>query len=165
MRAFIVFLLSCASVFGADGGIQVFITTKTNAESITTKEFYTRDGQTNLVRCTETKAGVVQFRTHMFYHGGSLVGNYMEMPDSSGLRTEAGTAYSVSLSCDASRSLKSLVIEAKDGVIIDVFSYTNGVFSPLESSIISEANTAGSEVREMMEKVSERSRLSERSNK
>lgn len=100
MRAFIVFLLSCASVLGADGGIQVFTSAKTNAEtaSITTKEFYTRDGQTNLVRHTKTKAGVVQIRIHRFYHGGALVGDYVAMPDSSGLTTEAGTPYSVSWS-------------------------------------------------------------------
>ncbi len=61
MRAFIVFLLSCASVLGADSNVRVFTTAKTNAEtaSIITKEFYTRDGQTNLVRHTKTKAGVV----------------------------------------------------------------------------------------------------------
>lgn len=66
MRAFIAFLLSCASVFGADGDIRVVTTARTNAEtaSITIKDFYTRDGQTNLVRHTKTKAGVVQIRIH-----------------------------------------------------------------------------------------------------
>src|SRR2546430_17007900 len=75
MRTFIVFLLSCASVFGADGGIQVVSTSKTNAQtaSITTKDVFTRDGQTNLVRDTKTKAGVVQIRIHRFYYGRSLV--------------------------------------------------------------------------------------------
>ena len=78
MRTFIVFLLSCASVFGADSGIQVFTIAKTNAEaaSITTKEFYTRDGQTNLVRHTKTKAGDVQIRIHRFYHPRALLGDY-----------------------------------------------------------------------------------------
>ena len=160
MRAFIVFLLSCASVLGADGGIQVFTSAKTNAEtaSITTKEFYTRDGQTNLVRHTKTKAGVVQIRIHRFYHGGALVGDYVAMPDSSGLTTEAGTPYSVSLECDASRNPKSLVIGTKDGVILDAFSYTNGVFSPVESSLLTKANAAGSQTRAVMEELSERSK-------
>src|SRR5205085_368732 len=126
-----IFLLSFASVFGADGDIRVVTTAKTNAEtaSITTKDFYTRDGQTNLVRHTKTKAGVVQIRIHRFYHAGSLVGDYVAMSDSSGLTTEAGTPYSVSLECAASGSPKFVVI-GKEGVILDAFSYTNGVFSP-----------------------------------
>lgn len=160
MRAFIVLLLSCAVVFGADGGIQLFTTAKTNAEttSITTKDFYTRDGQTNLVRHTKTKAGAVQIRIHRFYHAGTLVGDFVAMRDSSGLTTEAGIPYSVSLECDASRSPKSVVIGTKDGVILDAFSYTNGVFSPVESSFLTKANAAGSQVRGVIEELSERSK-------
>lgn len=160
MRAFIAFLLSCAAVFGADGDIRVVTTAKTNAEtaSITTKDFYTRDGQTNLVRHTKTKTGVVQIRIHRFYHAGTLVGDFVAMPDSSGLTTEAGTPYSVSLECDAARNPKSVVIGTKDGAILDAFSYTNGVFSPVESSTLAKANAAGSQTRAVMEELSERSK-------
>ena len=160
MRAFIVFLLSCASVFGADSGVHVVSTAKTNAESasITTKDFYTRDGQTNLVRHTKTKVGVVQIRIHRFYHAGVLVGDYVAMPDSSGFTTEAGIQYSASLECDASRNPKSVIIGTKDGIILDAFSYTNGVFSPVESSILTKANAAGSQTRAVMEELSERSK-------
>jgi hypothetical protein len=158
MRAFIVFLLSCASVFGADSGIRVVSTAKTNAESasITTNDFYTRDGQTNLVRHSKAKAGVVQIRIHRFYHAGALVGDHVAIPDSSGFTTEAGTPYSVSLECDASRNPKSVVIGTKDGVILDAFSYTNGVFSPVESALLTKANAAGSAVGGAMEELSER---------
>lgn len=158
MRALIVFLLSCASAPGADGGIKVFTTSKTNAESITTKEFYTRDGQTNLVRHTKTKAGDVQIRIHRFYHAGTLVGDYVSMRDSSGFTTEAGTPYSVSLECDASRNPESMVIGTKDGVVLDAFSYTNGVFTPVESSALSKANAAGLQIRTEMEQLSERNK-------
>ena len=158
MRAFAVFLLSCASLFGADGGIQVFTTTRTNAESITTKEFYTRDGQTNLVRHTKTNAGDVQIRIHRFYHAGALVGDYVATLNSSGLTTEAGSPYSASLECDASGSPKALVIAAKDGVILDAFSYTNAVFSPVESSLLSKANATGLLMRGVIEELSERSK-------
>jgi len=160
MRAFIVFLLSCAPVFAADAGIQVVTTAKTNAEtaSVITKDFYTRDGQTNLVRHTNTKTGVVRIRIHRFYHAGTLVGDYVAMTDSSGFTTEAGTPYSVSLECDASRNPKSVVIGTKDGVILDAFSYTNGVFAPVESSVLTKANAAGSQTRAVMEELSERSR-------
>lgn len=68
MRAFIIFILSCAPVFGADSGIRVFTTAKTNAEtgSISMKVIFTRDGQTNLVCTTKTKAGAVQIRIQRF---------------------------------------------------------------------------------------------------
>jgi hypothetical protein len=160
MRAFIVFLLSCASVFGAAGNIRVVTSAKTNAgtASITTKDFYTRDGQTNLVRHTKTKAGIVQIRIHRFYYAGSLVGDYVAMPDSSGFTTEAGTPYSVSLESDASRNPRAVVIGTKDGVIVDAFSYTNGVFSPVESSLLTKANTTGSQMRGAMEELSERTK-------
>ena len=149
MRAFIVCLLSCASVLGADGGIQIFTTARTNGESITTKEFCTSDGQTNLVRHTKTKAGVVQIRIHRFYQAGALVGDFVAMTDSSGFTTEAGTPYSVSLECDAFRNPKSVVIGTKDGVILDAFSYTNGIFSPVERSVLQKANTAGADMRQL----------------
>ena len=158
MKTFIVYLLLCASVFGADG-IHVVTTTKTNATSasIITKDFYTRNGQTNLVRHTKTKAGVVQIRIHRFYHRGSLVADFVAMPDSSGFTTEANTPYSVSLECDASRNPKSVVIGTKDGIILDAFTYTNGLFSPVDSSLLTKANAIGSEVRGVMDELSGRS--------
>ena len=159
MRPFIVLLLSCAAAFGADGGVHIASTAKTNAESasITTKDFYTRDGQTNLVRHTKTKAGVIQIRIHRFYHAGALVGDYVATRDSSGLTTEAGIPYSVSLECAASGSPKFVVI-GKEGVILDAFSYTNGVFSPVESAALTKAKAAGSKTQAVMDELSERSK-------
>ena len=149
--------MSCASVLGADRDIRVVTTAKTNAEtaSIITKDFYTRDGQTNLVRHTKTKAGAVQIQIHRFYHAGLLVGDYVAMRDSSGFTTEGGIPYSVSLDYDASRNPKSLIIGTKEGVILDAFSYTNSVFSPVASSLLTEANKVGSEVRGAIEELSE----------
>jgi hypothetical protein len=159
MRTFIVFLLSCASVLGADSSIFVASTVRTNdSGTVSTKEVFTRDGQTNLVRNTATKRGVVQIRIHRFYHGGSLVGDFTAMPDSSGFTTEAGTPYSVSLECDASRNPKSVVIATKNAVIVDAFNYTNGVFVPVENSVLTKANLAGSQTRAVMEDLSERSK-------
>jgi len=159
MRAFIIFLLSCASVLGADRDIRVVTTVHTNDSGrVSTKDVFTRDGQTNLVRNTATKDGVVQIRIHRFYHDGSLVGEFVAMPDTSGFTTEAGTPYSVSLECDASHNPKSVVIATKDGVILDAFSYTNGVFVPVDSSVLSKANVAGLQTRAVMDELSERSK-------
>ncbi len=160
MKAFIVLILSCVWLIAADGDIRVYTAAKTNAEtaSISTKEFFTRDGQTNLVRHTQTKAGVVRIRVHRFYHAGTLVGDFIDMPDSSGFSSEAGTAYSLNLECDASRNPKSVAISTKDGVILDAFAYTNGVFSPVDASLLTKANSAGSEVRGVMQELNEKSK-------
>lgn len=148
MRTFIIFLLSCAPVLGADGGLQVVSTARTNTQtaSIATKDVFTRDGQTNLVRDTKTKAGVIQIRIHRFYHSGSLVGEFVGLPNSSGFTTEAGTLYSLSLELDASHAPKSLVIGTKDGALVDAFNCTNGIFSPVESSVLGKANAIGTAV-------------------
>jgi len=103
-------------------------------------------------------AGVVQIRIHRFFHAGSLIGDFVAMPDSSGFTTEAGTPYSVSFESDVARNPKAVVIGTKEGVIVDAFNYTNGVFSPVESSVITKANSVGSAVRTVIEDLSEKSK-------
>jgi hypothetical protein len=149
MRTFIVFILSCASVLGADTGIQIFTSAKTNAEtaSIYTTDVFTRDGQTNLVRTAKTKAGVLQIRIQKFYHGGVFIGDYVAMKDSSGFTTEAGIPYLVSFEFWPSKEIRSAVIGTKDGVILDWFTCTNGVFSPVESARIAKANAFDEDLR------------------
>ena len=160
MRAFTIFLVSCASVFGGDGNIRIVTTVRTNVEtaSIYTKDFYTRDGQTNMVRHTKAKTGVIQIRIHRFYHAGSLVGDYVAMRDSTAFTTEASIPYSVSMEWDAFRNPKSVVISTKEGVILDAFSYTNRIFSPVENLILTNANSVGLEVRGAMDELRERSK-------
>jgi hypothetical protein len=152
MRTFIVLILSCASVLGADTSIRLVTTSKTNTKSgsITTKDVFTRDAQTNLVRTTSSKSGVMRIRIQRFYHDGLLVGEFVAMPDSSGFTTEAGSPYSVSFAFGPSKEMKSAVIGTKDGVVLDAFTCTNGVFSPVESSLITKANSIGSDVGQLL---------------
>jgi hypothetical protein len=155
MKVLIALLLSCAPVFGADTDILVVTTVRTNESgSVSSKDVFTRAGQTNLVRNTSTKSGAVRIRVHRFYYRGSLVGDFVAMPESSGFTTEAGSPYSVSFEFDASHKPKSAVIGTKNGVILDAFGYTNGLFSPVESSLITKANSVGSEVRGVMGELS-----------
>lgn len=110
-----------------------------------------RNGQTNLVRNTTTKAGIVQIRIHRFYHGGVLVGDFVDMPDSSGFTTEAGTPYSVSFEFDTFKRVKSAVVGTKDGVVLDAFSCTNGIFMPVERSVLQKANAVGADMKQLFE--------------
>jgi hypothetical protein len=150
MKIFIVLILSCASVLGADTSIQVVTTVRTNQSGrVSTKDVFTRDGQTNLVRYTNTKAGAVQIRIHRFYHDGLLVGEFVAMPDSSGLTTEAGSKYSMSLEFGPSKEVKSAVI-GTNGVVVDAFMATNGVFYPADISLIRKANDIGGDVSKLL---------------
>ena len=130
VKTFIVMIVFCASALGADLGIRVSTTIKTNAEtaSIYTMDVFTRDGQTNLVRSTKTRRGVLQIRIHRFYHNGVLLGDYVAMQNSSGFTTEAGSPYSVSFEFWPSKDVRSAIIGTKDGVILDAFNCTNGLF-------------------------------------
>ena len=152
MRAAILLIVPCALAFGADTGIQVVSTSKTNAEtaSVYTTDVFTRNGQTNLVRRTKTKGGKLQIRIQRFYHDGALIGDYVAMRDSSGFTTEGGTPYSVSFEFWPSKEIRSAVIGTKDGVILDAFTCTNDVFSPVASSLIGKANAFGRDVSDLL---------------
>ena len=146
MKTFIALVLSCASVLGADTSIQVVTTVRTNASgSVSTKDVFTRNGQTNLVRNTSTKSGVVQIQVHRFYYNGLLVGDFVAMPESSG-STTAGSPYSIGFEFGPTKEVKSAVIGTKDGVILDAFMATNGVFYPADISLIGKANDIGGDV-------------------
>ena len=151
MGLLIVFMLSCTSVLSADTGLRVVTTTRTNAETaiIYRTDVYTRDGQTNLVRRTKTKAGVVQVQVHRFYYRGALVGDYLVMPDSSGLTTEDGCPYSVSIQFWPSKEVRSVVF-GTNGVVLDAFMATNGVLYPADSALIHKANEIGGDVAKLL---------------
>ncbi len=153
MKPLFVFVLLCAPVFGADSGVKVVSSTKNNPEagSTHTEDVFTRDGKTNLVRGTLTKAGKLEIRTHRFYHDGSLVGVFIASPNSSGFTTEAGSSYSMSFEFDASKNVKSAAIGTKDGVGLDIFSCTNGVFSPVENSVLQKANAFGADMKRLFD--------------
>jgi len=151
MKTFIVLILSCVSVFGADTSIRVVTTVRTNdSGSITTMDVFTRDGQTNLVRYTSTKSGAVRIRIHRFYYHGLQSGEFVASPKSSGFTSEAGSPYMVSFEFWPSKDVRSAVIGTKDGVILDAFTCTNGVFSPEDSSLITKANAFTEDLRPLL---------------
>src|SRR5437879_236369 len=123
MRTFAILILSCSSVLAADD-VRVVTSTTTNSEaaSITTTEVFTRGGQTNLVRQTQTKAGTVRVRVHWFYRDGARLATHVMTPDSSAFVPEAGARYSVSLEFSPSKDVRYASIGRNDGYILDGFS-------------------------------------------
>lgn len=150
MKTLITFFLSCASVLAADTGVMVATSTTTNAESasITTTEVFTRDGQTNLVRQTYTKDGVVIRRVHWFFRDGARLATHVvdrihdgyAGPASTLFVPQSGSRYSVSLEFSPSNEVSYAAIGKNDGYILDGFTCTNGIFQPDELSHISELN-------------------------
>ncbi|MBU6400827.1 MAG: hypothetical protein KGS61_10945, partial [Verrucomicrobia bacterium] len=74
-----------------DNGIHAFTTVTTNRTGLAeTRNVFTRAGQINLVRTTQTINGIVQGRVHLFYHDGRLLPDYTAMQASSVFTTEDG---------------------------------------------------------------------------
>ena len=142
MKTFFALLLSCACVCAAQSGVRVTTSTVTNTErgTITTREIFTRDGQTNLVRQTSTKAGVIQVRVHWFYRDGVRLATHVVTLELSAFVPESGTSYSVSLEFSPSKEVRYASIGKNDGYILDAFTCTNGMFYPDEFSHINELN-------------------------
>lgn len=134
MRTFVLLFLSCASLFGADEGIKVVTTTKTNSGVILTQTVFTRDGQTNLIRSTMTLRGKVQSPDHKFYHNGFLVGHISSMANFSVFAGAADCPYSLEGSFRTNGGVWWAEICTKDGVVVDWFTATNGLFWPAPRS-------------------------------
>ena len=148
MKTVAILLFLCGYLRGADD-IRLAVSAETNAQSgaITTKEFFTRGGQTNLVRHTKAKAEKVEIRIHRFYREGRLLGDYIALPDSSAFATEAGSPFSISFEYGRNKEVKSAIIANGKGEILDAFTCTNGVFSPVESPQLRKMNAIGDAVR------------------
>jgi hypothetical protein len=146
MKAIIVCILSCLSVFVADTN-DIRVVTWTYKimpeDSMATVEVFTRSGQTNLVRNTHTKDRVVLFRSHSFYHNGAEVGGYtytIGMGTNTMISSTPGASYYLGFVLDSSNRPRSAQIRATNLVMLDWFPCTNGVFYPADSSLIREAN-------------------------
>ena len=136
MKTFIVLMLLCVSALGAEADTHVLTLTKTNAEAgwVCTRDVFTRDGQTNLIRITNVRAGQVWWVYH-FFHAGQLVASFVADSTSSRFNTEV-SPYCVSLRYSQSGRIESAAIGTKDGVYLDEFSYSNGVFAPVPGPIV-----------------------------
>jgi hypothetical protein len=147
MRAVLVLVALCVWMPSARSNeVHVVHTCRTNESgSISTREIFTRAGRTNLVRLTTAKDGAVQIQVHRFYHDGAHVGDYVVMKDSSGFTTEGGCPYSVAIEFWPSKDVRSVVF-GTNGIVIDAFMATNGVFCPADTAFIKRANDFGGDV-------------------
>lgn len=148
VKTILVYILSCLSVFAA-GTNDIRVVSSSYKimpeDSLATVEVVTRGGQTNLVRNTHTKDGVVSFRSQDFYHNGTEVGSYIyqtaSRPDTTMVGSAPGAPYYFSVAFDVSNMPVSAHIMTTNFVMLDWFLCTNGVFYPADSSLIRQANS------------------------
>jgi len=139
MKPFIILLLSCVASLAADTGVRMISGLSTNAEMgvVHLEETFTRDGQTNLVRKTSLKDGIVTGRVQRFYHDGEVVAVHLFVSSPAYMARESfstrASSYSVSLDFSPSKDIERVIITGKNGVL-DGFTATNRVFYPASNS-------------------------------
>ena len=147
MRMFFILILSCTSLFAGDQGIRVVTKAVTNAVFITTKEVFAREGQTNLVRQTTTRAGTVTAKIQSFYHDGSQLATFLVVtPHYSQFFTEPDSRGSIGLNFGPSNQISYLTFWTNKYSVVEAFTCTNGNFYPESSAVISEMNALPHEV-------------------
>lgn len=139
------------SVGAAQGVIRVSSTVTTNESgTVITRDVFTRDAHTNLVRTTRTMSGVVEMQDNLFYYHGLQVADFAVMAELSGFTTQAGSPYAVSFEFGPAKAVRSAVIGTDRGVILELFTATNGVFYPADSSLIRRANDIGEDMSKLL---------------
>ena len=114
-------------------------TTKTNASApdyVLTLSVFTRDGQTNLVRSILTRPDKVESPSHKFYHEGFLVGEIKSIANFYVFTGAADCPYSLEGYYRTNGGIWQAAICTKDGVVLDYFTATNGLFWPAPRSEI-----------------------------
>ncbi len=143
MKPIIGCLLSCLPLFAVDTNVIHFFT-RTNSKIspgyLITYEEFTRGGQTNLLRITSAKTGVTNSCAHNFYHRGVYLGCYSQGGGYTFINSAAGAPYVLTFVFDSSNQVRAASVSTTNYVILDSFTFTNGLFYPESSSRIEESN-------------------------
>lgn len=134
MKATILLLLSCLCLRAADD-IHVATVVSTNGEAgtMTTQEFFTRAGQTNLVCSTTTRDGVVRSRAYRFYHNGRHAADHLTVPAVGDSLVDTYNGFDIAM-VSRSNALQEVTLRDQYDRVVDRFVSTNGVFRPVPTS-------------------------------
>jgi hypothetical protein len=151
MNSIVMCLLSSICLAAADD-IEVHVTVKTNRSgSVTTKEFFTRGGETNLLRSTTATNGVVRSRLYRFYHDHKHAADHLSGPGGF-LLVQTYNGFNFGFTSTNSL-VENASITDKDENVLDMFEGTNGVLSPIPTSELRKylSNPAGTNSHEEMQ--------------
>jgi hypothetical protein len=143
MKAITGCLLCCLSVFAADMN-EIRVVTRTDAKVspgyLVAYEEFTRSSQTNLLRTTTVKDGVTNSIAHNFYHQGTYLGRYSQAGGCTFVNTAARAPYVLIFVWDSSNQIRTASVTTTNYLTLDSFTYTNGIFYPVASSVVEESN-------------------------
>lgn len=131
----------------ADSGVTVSSTTQylTPEKSVSVvRDVYWRDGETNLVRETRSREGQLLVRTQEFRQGKTRIGICLTSPDGTTFQTEAGSDLTLAFGFLKRKDTDFVYIRDKNGLIIDAFSCTNGIYYPGAKEWIQNLNSSWS---------------------
>jgi hypothetical protein len=140
MKPIAILLFSCVMVFGADDDVRVLTDIQHLSWGATNiVDYYMRGGETNLI-CTMLIAPREPLRRfHQLFHGGERLGCYVTGTNSSGCITYPSSRYMLSFSLGPSNELRGIVIGNEKGEVVDAFGCTNGVITPVSTSMLRQA--------------------------
>ena len=152
------FLITFLILFGVSAfanetnEIQLITIVTTNVETgdivaVVTNEVFMRNGETNLIRRTRV-SGISHSVIQKFYHNDLWLGYYVQrilVVNKSALKTgsidfKPSLPYELDFGLGASNEMKMAYISDTNGVLVDAFTCTNGIFVPANSSFIRELN-------------------------
>ncbi len=142
MKAIVILLFACATVFGADDDVRVFTHFQQLSSGATNiLEDYVRGAETNVIlrRTTRIDPNKPLYRFHQFFHAGERLGIYVTGTNNSGCITRPSSRYMLSFSFGASNELRAIVVGNEKGEVVDAFGCTNGTITPVSTSKLREA--------------------------
>ena len=145
MKTSIGFLLCCLSCFAADTN-EIRVVTRTDTKVspgyLVTYEEFNRSGQTNLLRITSATGGVTNSVSHNFYYKGTFLGTYSQNQSLGHtlISSAAGAPYRLAFIFNSTNQVMAASVTTTNHVTLDSFTYTNGIFYPVASSVIEESN-------------------------
>jgi len=77
---------------------------------------------------------------HNFYHQGTYLGRYSQGGGSTIVNSAANAPFVLTFVWDSSNQIRAASVTTTNYVILDSFTWTNGIFYPDESSRIEESN-------------------------
>lgn len=120
-------------------GVQCVSTFTTNSTgAIVTTDAFTRNGQTNLIRVTKLKSGVVVFQRQTFCHNGVPVAYFVDVKGIQSFGTVTNAPYEIHVDFLQNKEIRAVWIYGSDDLthesFIDGWYPTNGVYYPAPDS-------------------------------
>ncbi len=130
----VVLVFCTLGLYAADDVVvSATIVTNTQLGLVTTRQWFTRGGQTNLVHVSHSVNGVVEERLYRFYYEGKHAADCLVKPRSGKSFTDTYNGFELHVAY-ASNCLTEVMICEKKHRVLDRFTITNGMLAPVAAT-------------------------------